>query len=984
VPARDTGAEPAIAALARTAMAHGTAALQARDTILALRWLERAHRLVPLDPNTTLTLASACLRSAPERAAELFAGIAAKHDVRQAWLGLAAAWLHLGQADAAAEALAMVLSRYAFVPETAVLAERIGGTYEWCGLRPDGTLEIHAASPAPPRVTMDGQPLRGTVLPLGWARARTVEVRRGAAHLLGSPIQITAIRRLAGCVEVCNGGLRGWAWHPNDPDIEPLLTLTYADGLAQTLVASDPVALPDTGPLARPRGFGVAPDQLLGIAGPIHVRGPDGKDMLGSPLDPFADGLTHLTAALRIGQAYPAGRPAGPAEPPHGATVIGTSLRADAPVPLRPVGANSKRRATTVVIPVHDGAPAVLACLASVLTSLSADARVLVIDDGSSDPTLIGALDDLARQEKITLQRHERPRGFPASANAGIRAAKGRDVVLLNSDTLVPPGWLERLRDAAYSAPGIGTVTPLSNDATVLSYPGPAGSNSSPDQVTTNRLDRLAARANGMAVVDIPVGVGFCLYLRRDCLTVTGLFRSDVFAQGYGEENDLCLRARRLGWRNVALTGLFVGHIGGASFGGGAVHLRQRNGRIIEQLHPGHQALIDRFLAAGALAPPRRRIDLLDWKQRGRSWQQAAILITHASGGGVERRVLQAVRAHAEAGRRPIVLRPVEASDGTSAIAVHDGLTDNLPNLVFSAERELPALLRLLRAAKAACIEAHHLADYPPAIYDLIAQLGLPYDVYIHDYAWFCPRVSLVAAHNRYCGEPDLRDCEACVADNGHFLKEDIGVAALRQRSANFLARAGRVVVPADDVGLRLRRHFSMLSPVTIPHEDDAAAIRPAIAGRNESPTRNGGRPSVCVVGAIGVHKGYDILLACARDAERRNLDLEFVIVGHTIDDRRMMDTGHVFVTGQFDPDEAVDLIAAQHASLGFVPSICPETWCLALGDLWRAGLRVAAFEIGAPAERIRRTGHGIVLPLGLSANAINNALVAAIRAARH
>ncbi len=118
--------------------------------------------------------------------------------------------------------------------------------------------------------------------------------------------------------------------------------------------------------------------------------------------------------------------------------------------------------------------------------------------------------------------RHQPPLGFPASANAGIRAAAGRDVVLLNSDTLVPPDWLPRLRDAAYSAADIGTVTPLSNDATILSYPGPAGSNPKPDQAATGRLDRLIRRANGSVVVDIPVGVGFCLYLRRDCLNATG------------------------------------------------------------------------------------------------------------------------------------------------------------------------------------------------------------------------------------------------------------------------------------------------------------------------------------------------------------------------------------------------------------------------------------------------------------------------------
>ncbi len=388
--------------------------------------------------------------------------------------------------------------------------------------------------------------------------------------------------------------------------------------------------------------------------------------------------------------------------------------------------------------------------------------------------------------------------------------------------------------------------------------------------------------------------------------------------------------------------------------------------------------MIESFLASDPLALARRRIDLLVFQQRQRAWQQAAILITHDEGGGVERRLMLAAGAHSDAGRRPILLRPAVVAGKQAAITVRDGLNEDLPNLTYALPRELPALLRLLRATKADRIEAHHLADHPPAIYNLITQLDLPYEVHVHDYAWFCPRVSLVAAHNRYCGEPELRECEACIADNGSLLQEKIGVAALRRRSADFLAKAQRVVVPAEDVGLRMRRHFSALTPVIIPHEVDIPPV-------NSAPrTAGSGRPKVCVVGAIGVHKGYDILLACARDAEWRDLDLEFVVVGHTIDDDRMMATGRVFVTGEFDPSEAVELITAQQALFGFVTSICPETWCLGLGDLWRAGLHAAAFDIGAPAERIRRTQGGIVLPLGLSANAINNRLVAAIRVTRH
>jgi glycosyltransferase involved in cell wall biosynthesis len=133
------------------------------------------------------------------------------------------------------------------------------------------------------------------------------------------------------------------------------------------------------------------------------------------------------------------------------------------------------------------------------------------------------------------------------------------------------------------------------------------------------------------------------------------------------------------------------------------------------------------------------------------------------------------------------------------------------------------------------------------------------------------------------------------------------------------------------------------------------------------------------VVGAIGIHKGYQVVLDCARDAAERSLPLDFVVVGHTIDDTRLMATGRVFVTGTFSASEAVSLIKAQNASLALLPSIFPETWCLSLGEAWQAGLRVAAFDIGAQAERIRRTGRGFLLPLGLPPRAINNALVAAV-----
>ena len=116
---------------------------------------------------------------------------------------------------------------------------------------------------------------------------------------------------------------------------------------------------------------------------------------------------------------------------------------------------------------------------------------------------------------------------------------------------------------------------------------------------------------NGGEAIDVPVGVGFCMYIRRDCLDDVGLFRADLFAQGYGEENDFCLRARHLGWRHVAATGVFVAHIGGQSFGAAARHLLSPQpsgaGAAASRLCALIQAHIRRRPAGGGAAAPGSR-----------------------------------------------------------------------------------------------------------------------------------------------------------------------------------------------------------------------------------------------------------------------------------------------------------------------------------------------------------------------------------------
>ncbi|HVY16677.1 MAG TPA: hypothetical protein VHB27_15740, partial [Rhodopila sp.] len=299
-----------IEAQARTALVNGQAALLAGDNDAAFRWLDRAHRLVPTDPNVMLALASAWISQDTEWAASLFARVAEAHGVAQAWLGLAACRLRQGDGAEALRSLARVLAEHALPVESIGLIDRIAAETGWCGLHSDGRLEIHPPaghSPAgrhgKPRVTLDGKPV--SKLPRHWPLASRVEVRVGDIHLLGSPIRIDVIRRLVGCVEADDGGITGWAWYPNDPATDPALTLRWPDtNRERRIVARDRGRhFPHTGPLAQVRGFAIPPAELL--AGPVHILGLDDRPLLGSPLDPRAAEIPVQVPPSRPGPTRP-------------------------------------------------------------------------------------------------------------------------------------------------------------------------------------------------------------------------------------------------------------------------------------------------------------------------------------------------------------------------------------------------------------------------------------------------------------------------------------------------------------------------------------------------------------------------------------------------------------------------------------------------------------------------------------------------------
>ncbi|WP_158746880.1 glycosyltransferase [Acidisphaera sp. L21] len=955
----------------------------------ALAHLEYAQRKAPSHSLMTLFIGDLRLSLGRANAAEPFDLLARRRDWRGAWFRLAVSHARAGDLTRAAAALQETLGRNA--PETgaafwafaADIADRTAA-HGWCGFSNHGHLTIGGAAarydPADVRFELDGQPItlqRDGQSDTPIARYRTPAALAGrhlkilaqGLPLIGSPISLESVSRVEGFVETENGAVQGWAWFPGEPDISPDIAITAQDRAAMPGLIRLAQSLADSAAnaqgLIQPRDFLVSADDMTPLAGPVSVRGPHGRALYGSPLNSAAAAQSAMAAAQALARRFPA---AGPADRDDDASL--PSIPADISSLRQTYHPPDPRRRTLIVIPVYRGLKVTMDCLKTVLDERTSREDVLVISDASPEPALVQALQRVADAGHIIFQHQTENGGFPATANIGLRRAVESqvDVVLLNSDTLVTKGWVNTLRTIAHACDDIGTATPLSNAATIFSYPHADKPNLVPSLQDCQDYARHAATATAGKSIDVPTGHGFCLHIRLECVAETGLLREDVFAQGYGEENDFCMRARALGWRHVAVPSVLVGHLEGQSFAAAKTGLTMRNLKILNRLYPGYDRLIATWQAADPLADSRRAIDLRRWAAN-RPERGAVLFVTHDRAGGVLRHVEQTAALAERAGYRAIICQPT-AGAGRVAMCSFNADGGIYPNLIFDPVQEIGGMRAFLQASGIIRTEIHHFLGHLNQTIELIAGLG-PYEIHVHDYSWYCPRITLTAERDRYCGEPGARYCAPCIEDRGTNLGYYVTPDTLRERSQALFSGAGRIVAPSEDVGRRVNRWFGT-EPAVMPWEDESEPLAlKSIPALHTRQTRR-----ICLAGAIGYEKGYDVLLDCARMVAERDVPIEFVVVGFTCDDQRLLRTGRVRITGQYEEAEAVDLLKQQDADFGFLPALWPETWSYVLTQFWLAALPVVTFDIGTPSLRIKARDGGFILPFGASTKRIVDTLL--------
>ena len=601
-----------------------------------------------------------------------------------------------------------------------------------------------------------------------------------------------------------------------------------------------------------------------------------------------------------------------------------------------PASANASTARVTVpvdiVIPVYRDLAVTQRCLASVLADGERPpGRIIVIDDRSPEPALRAWLTHLPG---IVLLRNRKNLGFVASVNRGMKEAGDRDVVLLNSDTEVPSGWLRRLQDQAHAAPDIASVSPLSNNASICSYPGFEGG-PMPAGMTLAGLDAACQAANAGRFVTTPTTVGFCMYIRRAALDAVGPFDAAAFGRGYGEENDFCLRASALGWTHRIACDIFVRHEGGVSFGTEADALTGRAMNTLLERYPDYRARIARHGAADAAAPYRFALTMAAFRASG---LPVILLVAHEFAGGVRRHIddiatFTAGRAHClllEAAARGIAL-------SVPALPGH-------PRLTLAAERWRD-VAAVARSAGVTRVHIHHLMGFDLDIQSLIHILGVPFDVTVHDYFAICPQVTLLPRPGgQYCGEPGLAGCDACIANRPSHGATDI--VSWRLRWAWQFHAADRVFCPSQDALDRLARHGLAGRARLARHEATAPGPWPM---RPKPMIR--GKMRIAVPGSLADHKGAHTVAAVAMAMDPARFEIQLIGAPGPVFPPAALE--RIRVHGPYREGELPGLLARYRPHLVWFPASAPETHGFTLGAAIDAGLPIVASAIGAYPERL-------------------------------
>lgn len=623
---------------------------------------------------------------------------------------------------------------------------------------------------------------------------------------------------------------------------------------------------------------------------------------------------------------------------------------------------------TVVIIPVYKGYKETLSSIFCALSSRYDEMySLLVINDKSPEEDISTKLSELSRMGLFDYYQSHINRGFSKTINDSLLNLTGNlDAIVLHSDAYVFPGWFGRLVKYADCDSTIATITPLSNNSSICSYPIYDSDNCLNLELSPETLDQLAIGANFGLCAEAPTGYGFCLYMRRAAIDKIGLLDTETFNDGYGVVDDWCTRAINAGMKNIIAGDVFVYHTGAvslscAAFNEEGVANGQRN---LTRKHPHHMMLQTRHKQADPERPFRRNLDA---QRLVRSHHGAILFITHRWGGGIETYLRYRQEKLKSEGKQCLILRVHDDHCVTFEDPADRAIF--VPNLAeIDLRSEADFIAELITELSPALLHVNSLAGlnwpFQRQVLELLSRFDFPTTFVGHDFSPITHHYQLLRPDNVFVGVPSMEALKTWNSMKGNSDKPDACDPKERSQVYTAFFQSGvRVEVPSHTTREIYSNIFPSIHIEVVPHGDHLPECLRAVRGPASAKLR------VVIVGAIGAHKGSDVIAALADEAKNKTLPIEYHLLGYSDDEDRLR-SADVKIWGRYSSDEeALTKLDEIQPDVCLIPSIWPETFCYTLSLALKKGIPPVVFDLGAQAERIKEITWAAALSVELANN---------------
>jgi GT2 family glycosyltransferase len=633
------------------------------------------------------------------------------------------------------------------------------------------------------------------------------------------------------------------------------------------------------------------------------------------------------------------------------------------PEPLIPLVKIS--RPIDILIPIYNGREFLDPLLKSIVKNTFIPYRLLIANDKSPDPSVSKYLVDFKNNNPnidITVVENEKNLGFVKTVNKLVRLTKNH-FVILNTDTEVPPYWLERLIFPIIAKDNIASVTPFTNAGTICSFPDFLVDNPIFESMDTATLDSYFQYVDfEKNYVEIPTAVGFCMAINKKVYDKIGLF-DGKFGKGYGEENDWSMRAAKRGYKNIIATNLFVYHKHGGSFTSEEKkNLIDNNSKLLKAKHPNYFLLVEDFIKKDPLKDLRTilKIKILS------TLYKPVMILDHSLGGGANEYTKTLVAC------KPLVIIIKYDLKANKYFVEFCGQKIEKQSFKMQDVREIEKIIEYFNIEE---VIINELVSYFQIldVLDFLVELkkihnNINFIFMGHDFFCVCPMYNLLNYEIKYCDVPsDLNYCDKCIKLNPLIKTEvpfvqqnypNLTIALWREKFGNLLKYSSKIICFSQSSKEIVKKAYRNLSECKFeikPHIVDW--VRPVVISKT-SETIN-----VAALGHLTVHKGAHIVASLASYIDYYNINIKMHIFGDILEPYEsfgFMKT--VIKHGRYKKTDLPKLMEENEIDIVFIPSIWPETFSYTTEEAIKMDLPVAVFDIGAPAERVKSYNKGVIL----------------------